>query len=878
MVFTSQGYSTIISHRKKQMKSISRYVLIFFTITSLLGSLPLFAEEGLIPKFVLEENDLRLYRLAQPQTPFIKAGRKFAILGNESGSFEAWAYPLKLFRGFEFSFFVDDSTRPIHGKDIVRHIDVTPEATILTYTYQSFSVKAIYITPIDMPGCLILLEIDSTVPLTIVCGFLPVLQPMWPAGLGGQYAHWDNILKAYIISEPTRKNHGIVGSPAASGISYTPAHMLSDTPNEFKIQITDLQTTKNCYIPIYCAGGKGQREDILKVYKNLQDNPEQLYVDNVNHYLTLREDTLQIKTPDSQLDLSFEWAKVVYDSLLVDNPDLGRGLIAGLGPSGTSGRPGFGWFFGGDAYINSFSILSYGGFNCVREALRFTQKWQRQDGKMAHELSQAAVYIDWWKNYPYGYIHGDTSPYYIVAMDEYLKKTGDVDFIRKSWNSLELAYKWCLSTDKNQDGLMDNNEAGLGALEYGALTGIATDIYLAAVWTKATQAMQHLSNTLGKKSISQQAAVHFQKAKKAFDTKFWDEENQFYTYAFNADGQQVKEISPWNAVGLFWDLGNPEKSALSLKKLNSSELTTDWGIRSISNKSQHYDPLNYNYGAVWPFITSWVNAALYAHRMPLQGFSLLKATSDHTYKRALGSITEVISGSRNSSPQESVAHQGFSSAGIVLPLVNGLLGLDGDAIGKKVVFAPQFPADWEKVAIKNYKIGQASFFFDVQKKKESLTVHVRTENAEQYKLIFAPAFVVGTHVHSIALDGQPIPYETEIFSQVIQPISIFPLSRKSQRIEIKFTPTVELLPAPSPSHVGDPNSGLKIIHFEKSDHKIHIHVEGLVGKTYRLLLQNFEYVIDVIGAKLKDNTLFITIPKNNKSGGFMIHHITIHLR
>ena len=45
----------------------------------------------------------------------------------------------------------------------------------------------------------------------------------------------------------------------------------------------------------------------------------------------------------------------------------------------------------------------------------FTQKWQRKDGKMAHELSQAAGYLRWFKDYPYGYIHGDTTPYYIVA-------------------------------------------------------------------------------------------------------------------------------------------------------------------------------------------------------------------------------------------------------------------------------------------------------------------------------------------------------------------------------------------------------------------------------------------------------------------------------
>src|SRR4030043_614036 len=195
------------------------------------------AQEGLIPAFSIEQDDLALGRPAQPNTYFDKAGRRFAILGLESGTFEAWAYPLKLLRNFEFSFLLKNSTRPIPARDIVRFVEVTPAATTLTYTYQSITVKATYVTAIEDPGAVVLLDIDATEPLTIVAGFLPVLQPMWPAGIGGQYAYWDDKLKAYLISEPTRKNHGFVGSPAAQGISYTPAHMLSDTPNEFAMII-----------------------------------------------------------------------------------------------------------------------------------------------------------------------------------------------------------------------------------------------------------------------------------------------------------------------------------------------------------------------------------------------------------------------------------------------------------------------------------------------------------------------------------------------------------------------------------------------------------------------------------------------------------------
>ena len=279
---------------------------------------------------------------------------------------------------------------------------------------------------------MLLLNVDSTQPITIVCGFIPVLQPMWPAGIGGQYAFWNNELKAYIISEPTGKNTGIIGSPAASGISYTPAHMLSDNPSEFKIKIDDPDKFRDKYISICMAGGIGSRADITAIYNSLLQDPESHYLKTWEHYQNLVKSTLQVHTPNNSLDKALEWAKVTFDNLLVDNPNLGMGLVAGLGASGTSGRPGFGWFFGGDAYINCLSILSYGDFSTCRTALAFTQKWQRDDGKMAHELSQAEGYINWWNDYHYGYIHGDTTPYYIVAMHEYMRCSGDSEFIRRS--------------------------------------------------------------------------------------------------------------------------------------------------------------------------------------------------------------------------------------------------------------------------------------------------------------------------------------------------------------------------------------------------------------------------------------------------------------
>jgi glycogen debranching enzyme len=859
-------------------KNIERAERIFFLAFFFLALWlrPAAAQEGLIPAFPIEGDEITLERLAQPDTYFDKVGRKFAVLGFESGTFEAWAYPLKLWRNFELSFLVKNSTRPIAARDIVRYVTVTPAATTLTYTYQSFTVKAVFVTAIEEPGAVILLDVDAVEPLTIVAGFLPVLQPMWPAGLGGQYAYWDGELRAYLISEPTRTNHGFVGSPAARGISYTPAHMLSDVPNEFVIAVERPADVRGKFIPIIMAGGKGKREDVRKVYATLAADPRAVYASALAHYRKLRDSTLKVKTPEARLNLAFEWSKIAYDNLLVDNPDLGKGLVAGLGPSGTGGRPGFGWFFGTDAYLNSLSLNSYGAYGAARDALAFTQKWQREDGKMAHELTQAASYVDWFKDYPYGYIHGDTTPYYIVAVHDYFIRSGDKEFLAASWPSLRRAYSWCLSTDTDGDGLMDNRKAGLGALEFGSLTGIQTDIYLAAVWARAAFSMERLSRAMGEEALAAEAAADYKKARAALETKFWDAQRGQYSYAFNADGKQVPELTPWSAVPLMWNLGTPGHTEETLEKMASSDLATDWGVRMLSLKSPLYEPLNYNYGAVWPFLTGLGATALYKNDYPLQGYELLLGNAAHVFDNALGCVTELFSGSAHIWPQEAVPHQGFSTGGLVLPLVRGLLGLEGDAPARRISFTPRFPADWDAVSVEEFRLGAETFAFHYERGPARIRLEVRSRKGNAFIMTFGPALGPGAVVRAVRLNGQRVDFKIVPSPQAVLPRLDFGLTGEDL-VEMEFEPAFELL-APAPeSRVGDPNEGLKIISLELEGKNLKAVVEGLAGRVYPLRSVNGELAEQATGAGLKDGLLWLQLPEG-REGEFVRLEVIVRLK
>jgi hypothetical protein len=382
--------------------------------------------------------------------------------------------------------------------------------------------------------------------------------------------------------------------------------------------------------------------------------------------------------------------------------------------------------------------------------------------------------------------------------------------------------------------------------------------------------MQFLARLVGSNEYATEAATDYQKASKAFEEKLWFEKGGFYSYAFNSSGEQVNEVTPWNAVALAWEIGSPAHATRSLEKLNSSELTTDWGIRSISEKSKYYEPLNYNYGSVWPFIGSWVAAAQYKHHFALQGYNTVMAAVHHTFDNQLGAVTEVFSGATNVWLQEAVSHQGFSSAAVVLPLVRGLLGLEGNASEKLITFAPQFPGDWDHVSVSNYQIGKATFAFDYTRQKDRIILKVQLEGADNFRLRFTPAIGVGAEILSAAVDGGSVKYEKAITSQSIQPIVLAEMKTKVVSEEIAFRPTVELLPPEIDSKTGDKNRGIKIISVKYDDKKLHVEVEGFSGYAYAIRVLNSELIAGVQGATVEGNAINIKMPE--EQGGSFVHH------
>ena len=814
------------------------------------------AAPAVVARFAREPNPIALQGSARPERYMEASGRKAALLGREDGSFEAWVYPLKVLHDFRLSFGTPDYAEPIPGANLAASVDVRPEASVVRYAHAAFTVDAMWLVPLNGQGALILLDVTTSQPLQVVVKFRPDLKPMWPAALGGQYSYWDEGQKAYVLGEASGKHSAMIGSPFALDPPEQPAHNLPDAPSQFTIAISP-ETAARGLVPIVIAASLDGLKGAQATYQTLLGSSEALYRESAAHYRRLREEMTSIDSPDDRLDLAFEWGKVALDKGFVCNPHLGCGLIAGLGPSGTSERPGFGWFFGGDAFINSWAMTAYGDFDTVKQSLDFLRTRQRADGKMMHELSQGAGYIKWFEEFPYGYYHADTTPLYIIAVRDYVRASGDAAMAKDFWPSMKKAYDYCASTDEDGDGLMDNTKAGLAAVETGTLRrrDVLTDVFLGAAWTEAADAAAELAELAGDPfaATARAAAV---KARQSLNARFLDDQGRRIYFAWMKDGKGQAEPTVWPGFGLWRGVFDATRPAVAgaLDDLAGAGVGADWGARMLSIDSALYGPLSYNNGAVWPFLTGFAALGLYANGRPDAAWLYLDGTADLTFIESRGYMAELFSGDRLRSIDAAVPHQLFATTGFMSTLMRGLVGLnalpagtlDGRPVPARLQLAPQLPASWGWLKIRNLRWQNVTADVSITRDASGLSVEVSPRGG-----------TLPVEVHAILPPGSR-QLTRDMLWRPVTPGAAASRGLHVRRFEsvtapsaftLRATPGVRVVPLHAPLELGDVSSRLRVIDATLEGSTYTVRVEGRRGRSYQVRLLG-PGVLSVQGATL----------------------------
>jgi glycogen debranching enzyme len=485
----------------------------------------------LTPRFAAASSGLELSRRTQAGTFYDVVGRRAAAYGYEHRGMEAWVHPLKLVDDFKLAFKIEGYPLEFPASDIATQINVRPEATVFTYSHAAFTVRQTIFAPVDEQGIVMLLDVESVLPMSVRGSFRPRLRLGWPGGLMTGNLEWNEKEKIYYLTEDRQRFVGIIGSPGARDLSVQPyQEEPRDVPAEFVIEVPVEESRANLY-PIIIAGSTQGRIAAKKTYDRLLNSVESLYSNNVEHYARLRRETVSIETPDKRFDEAFAWAKIGMDKGFATNPMLGTGLVAGFRTSGESERPGFAWFFGRDALWTSLALISEGDFAGTRTALDFLTKYQRADGKIPHEISQSAGLLPWFTDYDYPWSSADATPLYIITHGELYRASGDQGYLAANWESIKRAYRFSVATDTDGNGLIENTRFGHGWVEGGALYPAHEEIYMQGLWIEASRAVAELAAVMNDDRLARDARAGAERTRLATENTYWLADRNHYAFA-----------------------------------------------------------------------------------------------------------------------------------------------------------------------------------------------------------------------------------------------------------------------------------------------------------------------------------------------------------
>jgi glycogen debranching enzyme len=793
------------------------------------------------------KSSLELSRPVRPWEFLPITGTRAALFGNESGRMEAWVYPLKLFRELHLRFHSEGHDIPAEA--LARTIHVRPESATITYTSDTFAVRETFFVPANEPGAVILLDVETEQPLEIEARFVRDFQLEWPAAVGGTYMSWDSRVNAFAFGEETKKYAAFVGSPAATEANdeYQTNYSASSRSG-FRLGVTKKGKEHKV---IVIAGSVTGAADAQATYRRLSSSCDRLLRESAAHYEKYLRDTVSVTVPDTQLQQAYDWSRISVLQGMVNNPFLGEGLVAGYRTSGESQRPGFAWFFGRDSEWTSLALNAEGDFANTKAALEFVGKFQRDDGKIPHEISQTASLLPWFKDFPYGYASADATPLYIVAANDYVARSGDSAFAKEKWDTLWKAYQFLHSTYDPQ-GYPQNFGIGHGWIEGGPLLPVKTELYQTALGVESLRALANLASAAGKDDVHTQLTQEFEKQKALVEKPFWLAEKNRYALALDQSGAAVDEASVLATVPMWFDLLDSKNASQMITQLADSDHQTDWGMRIISERSAKFSGGGYHYGSVWPLFTGWASVGEYRYHRALPAYFNLRANALLALDGSLGHVTEVLSGDFYQPLSTSSPHQIWSAAMVISPILRGMFGVSPDAATRTITLAPHVPANWDSFSIHGVRAGSATADFSYARTAEAITLQINCTGAANCPVEFSPAFSLRAEIGTADLNGKSVAIRAvpNAVDQHAQVRVSAPAGSSTLRIRVRND--VGIAYDSELPKLGARSSGLRFLSesWSASRDTLTLELAGMSGADYELSVWNPSQAATVEGGEL----------------------------
>jgi glycogen debranching enzyme len=322
----------------------------------------------------------------------------------------------------------------------------------------------------------------------------------------------------------------------------------------------------------------------------------------------------------------------------------------------------------------------------------------------------------------------DTTLYYPGLIDRFIRHSGRTASAPR-WNGvLERILSWGEVRTDPKTGLLRNGgevhsvgavKASLVRVHYGidaADTTIwdSTDrrdhaIDIQVLWNEALRAGARWTSRGADDPRSARWTAMADRVRDAVGQRYpWPEEGYLFDSMDTAGPVRKVRPNALRAVSAGWFDAAFARSVVH--RAARDDLTTPWGVRTLSRLHATYDPQAYHDGQVWTIATAWAADAAYVAGERELGMAYLE-TIAHRIVEEGGYANECYRGDRPE-PFDSCFLLGFSIAPFLTALFERLWGLQADASRMRLEVHPQFPTEWTSASIAHLRLGEGSIDLD----------------------------------------------------------------------------------------------------------------------------------------------------------------------
>lgn len=333
-----------------------------------------------------------------------------------------------------------------------------------------------------------------------------------------------------------------------------------------------------------------------------------------------------------------DWLPIVqtYERSIVDLAALRYFPLLAPGSMPAAGLPWFMAVFGRDSILTSLQALPFAPdlaattlrVLAARQGLRLDPFRDEEPGKILHESRMGEMTAFGERPHSPYYGSADSTPLFLVLLDEYELWTGDAELVRQLEHSARAALRWIDEWgDRMHDGWISyerrNAETGLvnqcwkdsdGSIVFrdGSLSKLPRAC--CEIQGYAYDAKVRCARLARKLWNDPELAVRLEAEaadlKDRFNREFWMPDRECFALAIDGDGRKVDSITS-NIGHLLWSgIVDDEKAPHVVAHLMGDHLFSGWGVRTMAEGEGGYNPIGYHVGTVWPHDNSIIALGL----------------------------------------------------------------------------------------------------------------------------------------------------------------------------------------------------------------------------------------------------------------------------